>query len=254
MLLAAIGRVQDLRRADRRQVAVALVADDDAAGQRALDAGGHRRGASMRDLHVADIEVVVRKHRAADRAHQDGPVLDAQFVDRPRDQLVRDAVPAARAVVRLVLVLGLALDSVGRRRRRFVMENLELVHAPTSSNTGPAACRRATSADKLEHLFRRRNVAALPAVELDRPAALDGEPYILDHLAGAEFDHCKCLQPGGPARRSCCSRERKQRDRPQQPDLQALSRGPVRPPPSECGRRCRSPTSTMSASSVATAS
>ena len=44
-------------------------------------------------------EVVVGEHRAAHRRDEDGPLADAQLVDGLREQLVDDAVAAARAVV-----------------------------------------------------------------------------------------------------------------------------------------------------------
>ena len=74
-------------------------------GQVRLTAVAHAGRAPVRGLHVADVEVVVGKHRAADRADEDGAILQAQFFDRFGDQLVRDAVAAARAVVRLLLAV-----------------------------------------------------------------------------------------------------------------------------------------------------
>ena len=81
---------------------------------RALDPGGDGGGASVRGLHVADVEVVVGKHGAADGADKDGIVLQPEVFDGFGDQLVDDAVPAARAVVRLVL----AVRPCARRGRR----------------------------------------------------------------------------------------------------------------------------------------
>ena len=66
----------------------------------------------MRRLDVADVEVVVGEDGAADRADEDGPVLDCEGVDGLGQQLVDDAVAAAGAVVGLVLELGLALVAV----------------------------------------------------------------------------------------------------------------------------------------------
>ena len=65
-VFAAIGGVQNLRGADGRQIAVALVADDDALGPAALDGSGYRGSAAVRGLHIADVEVIVGKDRAAD--------------------------------------------------------------------------------------------------------------------------------------------------------------------------------------------
>ncbi len=107
-VFAAIGGVNDLGRADRGQIAVALIGNDDLVGMRALDAGGDRRGASVRRLDVAHIEVVVAEHRAADRRDENGVVLQTEFVDGFGNQLVRNAVTAAGTVMRLVLEFGLA--------------------------------------------------------------------------------------------------------------------------------------------------
>ena len=101
--LAAIGGVDDLGGADGGQVAIALVADHDAVRAAALDRGGDGRGAPVRHLDVADVEVVVGEDRAADRADQHRAVLHAELVDGLGQQLVDDAVAAAGAVVRLVL-------------------------------------------------------------------------------------------------------------------------------------------------------
>src|SRR5262249_50927528 len=101
--LAAIGRMQNLGRADGRQVAIALVIDDDAAWQAPLDSGRDRRSASVRSLNAACTEVIVGEDGAAYRADQNGPVLDAELIDCLGDHLVHDSVPAARTEVRLVL-------------------------------------------------------------------------------------------------------------------------------------------------------
>ncbi len=107
-VLAAIGGMHDLRSADGREIAIALVGHDDGLGMRALERGGRRGSASVGDLHVAHIEVVVGEDRAADRTHQDGAVLQAKFGERFGDQLVDDSVSAARAVMRLLLQFSLA--------------------------------------------------------------------------------------------------------------------------------------------------
>src|SRR5690348_4925006 len=58
-VFTAIGCMQDLRGTDGGEVAVALVADDDAVGPAAFHASGHGGRASMRGLDVADVEVVI---------------------------------------------------------------------------------------------------------------------------------------------------------------------------------------------------
>lgn len=63
---AQLGCADDLGQADRRQVAVALVADDDRVRVGRLVADAHGRRPAMRGLRVADVEVVVGEHRAPD--------------------------------------------------------------------------------------------------------------------------------------------------------------------------------------------
>ena len=109
IVLAAIGRVQNLRRADGRQISIALVADHDALRPAALHSRGHRRRASMRGRDIAHVEVVIGEDPAAYRADQNRPVLNAQLVDGPGQHLVHLAVAAAGAEVRLMLQLFLAL-------------------------------------------------------------------------------------------------------------------------------------------------
>lgn len=108
-VLAPIGRVQHLSAADRGQVAVALVTDDNVLGTAAFGRGGDRRRAAVRSLNIAHIEVVIREDGAAHRADQNHAVLDTELVDRMCQKFVRDSVAAARAVVCLVLHLGFAL-------------------------------------------------------------------------------------------------------------------------------------------------
>ena len=101
-----------LGHADRREVAVALVGEDDQVGPAALDAGRHRHRAPVRRLlHVA-VEEVVGEHRAADRRDADRALAHAQLVDHLADQPVDDAVRAARAVGGRLL--GQALGAHGR--------------------------------------------------------------------------------------------------------------------------------------------
>ncbi len=111
-ILAAIGRVQNLRRTDGRQIAVALIAEHDALGASPLHRRRDSGRAPVRGLHVADVEIIIREHRTSHWTHQDGAVLNAQFVDGLRDQLVRDAVAAAGAVVRSMLQVGFAVEVV----------------------------------------------------------------------------------------------------------------------------------------------
>ena len=107
-LLAAVGGVNNFRGADGSEVAVTLVGNDNLVRTGALDARGAGWGASVRNLHVADVEIVVGEDGAANRADENGLVLEAKILERFGDQLVGDAVSAARAVVRLALEVALA--------------------------------------------------------------------------------------------------------------------------------------------------
>ncbi len=71
----------------------------------------------MSGLHIAHVKIVVGEYRAANRADEDGVVLDAQFFYRVPNQFVSDAVPASRTIMRLMLQLGLTLEAVVKRCR-----------------------------------------------------------------------------------------------------------------------------------------
>ena len=109
---AAVGGVDDFGSADGGEVTVALVGDDDLVGTGALDPGCAGGGAAMGELHIANIEIVVGEDGAADRADEDGFVLQAEVGEGFRDQLVDDAVSTARTVVRLVVQFVLAFVAI----------------------------------------------------------------------------------------------------------------------------------------------
>src|SRR5208283_5627298 len=71
-LLPAVGGVDDLRRADGRQIAVALIGNYDFVRAGSFDSGGHSGGAAVRGLHVAYVKIVVGKHRATHGTDKDG--------------------------------------------------------------------------------------------------------------------------------------------------------------------------------------
>ena len=124
-VFAAIGGVHNLCGANGRQVSVTLVADDRGLGIAPFEGRGNGRCAPVRRLHVARVEVVVGKHRAAHRADHDGVFLHAQVAERFGDQLVGHAVAAAGTIVRLVLIFavkGLEED------RRFRLGNFVFAH------------------------------------------------------------------------------------------------------------------------------
>ena len=106
--LAAVGRVHDLGHADGSQVAVALVAEHEGVLSGVFGARGHGGRAAVRGFHAVHLQVVVNKHRAAHGTNADGLVQQAHFHQAFRHQAVRDAVMAARAIVRGPVDLPLA--------------------------------------------------------------------------------------------------------------------------------------------------
>ena len=91
--------MDDLGGADGGQVAIALIGEDDLVRVYALGAGGDGRSAAMGGLvHVA-VEVVIGKHRAADRGDADDVLLLELLRKHLGHQTVDDAVGAAGAVV-----------------------------------------------------------------------------------------------------------------------------------------------------------
>jgi hypothetical protein len=168
---AAVGGVDDFGGPDGRQIAIALVGDDNAFRTAALDGGRHGGGAAVRRLDVADIEIVVREYRAADRADQHGAVLHAQVFERLRQQFVRDAVAASGTVVRLVLQLVLAVEAaVKNRRLSWVTVRLAMDEYLRKSEL---------VFHRLQHLFGSRHHAADAAEELHRAAALQRQANIV---------------------------------------------------------------------------
>ena len=167
----------------------------------ALDGRAHGGRASVRCLHVAHVEVVIRKHRAADRADENGAVLDAELVDGARQHLVDDAVAAAGAIVRLVLQFFLAL--VAREERfRLAADHLVFGYSATGLDIGHlllVGCPnlRCTGADKIHQFLVRRNIAAAAAEELHRPCAVQREADVFDQLAVAHLDHHEQARPAG---------------------------------------------------------
>ena len=124
----------------------------------------------MGGLDVARVEIVVAEDRAADRADEHRAVLHAEFVEGARQQFADDSVPAARAIVGLVLVLkfGLALEGAVEGRRAFadgrtakLAMDADLPHVMRGGRGV-----REGALEPREHLFRRRNVAADAAEKL----------------------------------------------------------------------------------------
>ena len=99
MRLAASRRVDDLGRADGREVAIALVREDEGVGPDPAHAGRDRGRPAVGRFDEVDREVVVGEHAAADRRDADRPWGEVQLVEQLGHQSVDDPVAAARAVV-----------------------------------------------------------------------------------------------------------------------------------------------------------
>ena len=87
------------RRADGGKIAVALIGEDNVFRRGALESRGHGRSAAVGGLHHVAGEIVIGHDRAAHRRHADRPALDAQRVDRLRDEPVDDPVSAAGTIM-----------------------------------------------------------------------------------------------------------------------------------------------------------
>ena len=119
--------MQNLRRANGRQIAIALIANHDAFRPAAFHRRGHCRGAAVRGLNIADIEVVITEDRATNRADENGAILNPKPIDGARQHLADRAVAASGAIVRLMLQLALALigfvKALRRAMRHFVFRD-----------------------------------------------------------------------------------------------------------------------------------
>ena len=166
-------------------------------GTAALHGGGDRRGAAVRHLDVADVEVVVREDRAADGADQNGAVLDAELVDGLGQQLVDDAVAAAGAVVRLVLQFAPCARSDRRSTSAFSWVTVKLAMDQHLLATARTCVRRNASTSSAE--------GALPPTRLKNStgrAAFERQPHVVQHLAGAHLHHHEGAGAAARARES----------------------------------------------------
>jgi hypothetical protein len=100
VMFSAARHVHDLCHTDRRQVAVALVREDDAVRQDALNPSGHGRGAAVRRFHKITVKIAIGKNGAANRRNSDRFLAQIHLVQNFGNQAVCHAVCAARAVVR----------------------------------------------------------------------------------------------------------------------------------------------------------
>ena len=98
-LLAAVRRVDHLRRADGRHIAVPLVANNQMIGQYPLDAGSGGGGSAVGGLHRVKVKVEVSPNGAAHRVGDDRLFPQPQLVNDTGDNPVDNAVAAAPAVL-----------------------------------------------------------------------------------------------------------------------------------------------------------
>ncbi len=91
--------MDDLGHADRGEVAIALVGENDQVRPRTLDAGGYSRRATVCRLLKVYVEVVVSKHRASDRRNTDGSLTHPELVEYLGHQPVDCTVGATGAVM-----------------------------------------------------------------------------------------------------------------------------------------------------------
>src|SRR5437763_12049164 len=99
---AAIRSMHDFRRANRSQVAIALIRDNHLVGTSSLDSRGCRGRAAVRCLNIANIKIRVSENRTTHRTDQDGFVLQTQILESFGNQLVNYAVAATGTVMRLM--------------------------------------------------------------------------------------------------------------------------------------------------------
>ena len=184
--------VEDLREADRREVAVALVAHDDRVRVRELVADRDRGRAAVRRLEHVDVEVLVGEHRASHRRDADGAVEQAEFIEHLGRQAMDDAMRAAGAVVRRRVseavgpVVYKVVGSLDHHESSLMRGHHALEPGLAWVNIeAELAARHAL--DLAQELARERHDAAEATVEFDRDAALDGESNILQHLPGVHL-------------------------------------------------------------------
>ena len=112
--------MDDLGRADRGQIAVALVGQHEGLRPNAPDAGRDGRGAPVRGLHEVDVEVVIGEDGATDGRDRDGVGRQVELGHDFGEQPVDDAVAAPGAVVggSVDQDVGPVVDQAGGRSSR----------------------------------------------------------------------------------------------------------------------------------------
>ena len=98
-ILAARRRMDRLRRTDGRQVAVALIGEDQIAGMQPFDGRSDGQRASVRRFDPVDVDVVVCEYGAAHGRNAHGLLFETHLFDDLRNQFVYRTVTTAGAVV-----------------------------------------------------------------------------------------------------------------------------------------------------------
>jgi hypothetical protein len=88
-----------LCRADRREISVPLIGENEVLGPHALYAGGNGSAAAVSRLQRVEIEIIVDKHAAPGRRHTDGLPPEIHLIDDFCDETGHDAVAAPRTIV-----------------------------------------------------------------------------------------------------------------------------------------------------------
>jgi len=87
-----VGAMDDLCRADSRQVAVSLVGKDDGVGPRPLDTGGNGRSPAVGSLYHVDVEVAVEEDGTSHGSNAYRALLHAELVHRLGNETMDGAV------------------------------------------------------------------------------------------------------------------------------------------------------------------
>ena len=90
--------MNDLTRANRHHIPIALVCEHNPIWQGPINACRHGRCPSMWGLDKIDIKKVVCKNRASHRSHPNHALPDFHFINHFCQQAVRHAVGTTRAV------------------------------------------------------------------------------------------------------------------------------------------------------------
>ena len=102
-------RLNDIIAANSGEIAVALVAYDNAVRQHALYAGGHGRGAAVSGLNISHLEIIIGENAAPDGTDQNRVVTHAKIIERLGNNFVQGAMPAAGTIMSHIFETGFTL-------------------------------------------------------------------------------------------------------------------------------------------------